>query len=216
MKLSYSSIQSYLSCERRFEWQKIVEIETDTPAKHLRIGSAYHVALNILKDGGTLDCALAAIERMYSKVPLFISNLDEWWVEREISMRLAMGWHDYMLPLKVIASECEFTLKIRHPVTGERSPFELHGYIDAMDPSKYFQRYPVVRLDRDIYKAQIELWEQTERIRTTLAREYFLKNSQSCLSPYRCPYAGLCLNGTEPRDVRENGIPKGYRKRDRR
>ena len=78
------------------------------------------------------------------------------------------------------------------------------------DPSRYFLRLEIPRLERDLDEAALELWAEQRTIARTLRSGRFVRNTAACLSPYRCEFADLCLTGTSPDHLAPGEVPDGY------
>ena len=131
--LSHTSIQDFLTCPRKFEWRRVRRIRKHRRAQALRFGDRYHQGLDLLKQGRSLETALAHVWELYRVAPAYITDLEPWNVERETCLRLLCGWHHFTTPLEAIASEVPFEARIRHPKTGRAADrVRLRGVIDGV------------------------------------------------------------------------------------
>jgi len=108
-------------------------IRPEYDGKTLRMGSAYHEGLDLLRTTNDLDTALTAVRAEYEFCP---ENFDqrEWEVERETVVALVNGYHwRWGDTLKVKASEMPFRIRLRNPATESPSTvFDLGGKIDGI------------------------------------------------------------------------------------
>ncbi len=132
--LTYSRAQSFKKCRRRhyleYEWgfRRMVD------AKALRMGSAGHLGLHLLKQGLDLEKAIAKALQTYTTCPEGLDTYD-WMIERETIANLLRGyawrWQDY--PLEIVASELPFQLPLSNPQSGHPSTlFRLAGKLDGI------------------------------------------------------------------------------------
>lgn len=77
-------------------------------------------------------------------------------------------------------------------------------------PEHYFLRIEVPRLRQDLDEEARELWLQQRAIARALRTGHFFRNTNACLSPYRCEYADLCLSGINPATLDADEVPDGY------
>jgi hypothetical protein len=111
-------------------------LRPEEDGKALRMGSAVHAGLNVLKLGGSLETAHDAAEDWYSHMP---DGVDEWeWVMEETTVLcLVSGWSwrwgEDFGGMRVIESEATFELPLRNPATGAPTPnFNLAGKQDGI------------------------------------------------------------------------------------
>ena len=321
--LSHSTIQDFLTCPRRFEWRRLRRLRKASKATALRFGSRFHKGLDALKTGTPIETVIAEIWRAYDEIPSHIRDVDAWFLEREICVRLLAAWATFSEPFDVVVSEQDFEVPIRNPETRYPSRrFKLRGIFDGLvrladgrlailehkttsqsldpsgdyvrrlrvdaqisryflaarelglevetviydltrkpsikpkrplkkevaelretgvyhgqriqhipeeidrethemygarltadivaDPSRYFLRLEIPRLEDDLDEAAAELWGSQRTIARALLSGRFLRNTGACLAPFKCEFADLCLNGTTPASLADGEVPDGY------
>ena len=133
--LTHSRMQSFKTCRKRhqFEYEKGLRREYD--AKALRMGSAGHEALDVLKKtGGDLEAALEVVRQCYGECPDGMDDWD-WAIERETMESLISGYHWRWgeQPLEMIASEQAFKFPLKNPETDKPTPlWDAAGKIDGI------------------------------------------------------------------------------------
>lgn len=132
--LTHSRMQSFKTCRRRAFYEYELGIRREVDGKALRIGSAGHDALDVLRKTGDQEQALEAVRQYYATCPEEFDQY-EWEIERETVECLVAGYHwrwsEY--PLEVIESEQSFKLPVRNPETGAASPiWDAAGKIDGI------------------------------------------------------------------------------------
>jgi citrate lyase gamma subunit len=134
--LTYSRTQDFKSCRRRHYWAYEVGIRPTLDAKALRMGTAYHAGLDVLKQGKMYDFAAEAVRAQYADVPTeTVDRASAWDFECETVVALVSGyeWRWSEQKLKVIASERTFCLPLVNPETGASSrAWMLAGKIDGI------------------------------------------------------------------------------------
>ncbi len=133
-QITYSSQQAFKVCRKRYQFSYELRIRTINDAKALRMGSAYHSALEALANGAGPDGACQSIYDDYSTMPEEYDQR-EWEIERETLLRLVMGyvwrWEDQ--PLHHLVAEQSFELPLVNPATKAKSKtFSLAGKIDGI------------------------------------------------------------------------------------
>ena len=73
-------------------------------------------------------------------------------------------------------------------------------------PEFYFARQEIPRLDADLDEFKLELWQQQKLISFCRANGHWFRNTNACVSPYKCPYFDICTNGIDL----EEFIPEGF------
>lgn len=131
--LTNSSTGTFKTCRRKYYWSYVCGIRTEYDGKALRIGSAYHEALDTLRVERSCDKAIETARSCYSQCP---DNFDvrEWKIERETIVALVNGyawrWGD---SLTVLESEMNFQIRLRNPATNSPSTlFDLAGKLDGI------------------------------------------------------------------------------------
>lgn len=74
------------------------------------------------------------------------------------------------------------------------------------NPSDYFARHEIPRLDSDLEEARREMWSQQQTMREMQRRAYWYRNPGSCVTPYRCAYLPICQG-----QVSQDRVPAGFR-----
>lgn len=132
--LTHSRQDCFKTCRKKAWFAYELGIRRDIDAKALRMGTAYHAALEALGNGNTINEAVEAVHEAYRRRPDPCGEM-EWLYEEESVVRLACGyvWRWQDRPLKFIATEQEFQLPLVNPETGKPSrTFALAGKIDGI------------------------------------------------------------------------------------
>ena len=100
--------------------------KTDAP---LRIGSAYHGALECYDYGYSIEQVEQSVRMIYQDVPAWCEDTDAWLVEAETVCALFWGHAHYWQndQLQVVATERLFDLQIFNPETGAATPLWRKG-----------------------------------------------------------------------------------------
>jgi len=131
--LTHSRQDTFKTCRKKHFFSYELGLRPVTDAKALRMGAAYHDALENLETGGTLDSAVELVRTLYGVVDAYDqTELD---YECETVLRLVCGyvwrWESYRL--EFIAAELPFEIPLRNPETGGTTPnFLLAGKIDGI------------------------------------------------------------------------------------
>jgi hypothetical protein len=78
-------------------------------------------------------------------------------------------------------------------------------------PDFYFNRVEIPRTERDLDRFRHEQWMVAQQVHMADRQGHYYRNTNSCMSPYRCTYFDVCASGT---DVNEHNIPAGFVVRD--
>lgn len=130
--LTHSRIDAFKVCRRKHWFSYEMGIRRESEGKALRMGSAFHDAVECLANTGDLAAACQRIYAKYEAMP-DLADEQEWTYERETVLRLVCGYewrwsHD---ELQHIAPEREWRLPLLNPQTGHASKtFDLAGKID--------------------------------------------------------------------------------------
>ncbi len=136
-RLSNSRIRSFKTCPRK-EWFEYGLGVRRKPTEALRLGSAVHHALDLLKTGHELAIAVASIESNYDILALQANDPDRtnaFAIECTKTRCLVEGWFFRWrnADFEVVKSESRFDIDIRNPATSHKSTkFGLSGKIDAI------------------------------------------------------------------------------------
>jgi len=140
--LTNSRMQTAKDCLRKELLAYELGIRPREQAKPLRIGTAIHLARQLVRGAGrTVDEAIREVARQYDATEP--AGMDEerrydWQIERETVIRLIGGyfwrWAEYDQQLRALATELVFQIPITNPATGGRTNnFMLAGKIDGID-----------------------------------------------------------------------------------
>jgi hypothetical protein len=132
--LTHSRQDSFKSCRRKHYLAYECGIRRDTDAKALRMGTAFHDALEDIGEGLGIDSAIETASKNYDFCPDGF-DATEWAYERETVLRLVMGydWRWSEMPLEHIATEQSFELPLLNPDTERPSTvFRRAGKIDGI------------------------------------------------------------------------------------
>lgn len=103
-------------------------------AKALRMGTAFHDALEALSKAGDFDAACDCVRRNYSQSPESFDETD-WRYEEETVIRMVCGyeWRWRESGIEYLAAEAAFELPLVNPDSGRRSQtFNVAGKIDGI------------------------------------------------------------------------------------
>jgi len=136
--LTHSRIDTFKTCRKKHQFAYEWKIRRELDAKALRMGSAYHLGLEILSKTNSIDMALDAIHVSYH--PLIQAEqpsepFSSLTFEHETIRNLLAGydWRFEEIPIRYVASEQAFQLPLLNPATGAATPiFELAGKIDGI------------------------------------------------------------------------------------
>jgi hypothetical protein len=138
--LTHSRMSCFQSCPRKHYYRYVLGWTKDRESTPLRIGSAYHEALDLMAKGKTMDEAFDAIKHMYSELPGWVKTEDdlrEWTYEMVTVIELinAYAWYyanDDTI-VEYVASETSFRLPLVNPATGWQSTSkQIAGKIDKI------------------------------------------------------------------------------------
>ena len=202
--LTHSRMQAFKLCRKKHQWSYIHGLRKEVDAKALRMGSAGHEGLDILKkSGGDAEAAVHAVEKMYAKRPEAIPEYD-WLIEAETVSCLvaAYAWRWREQPLEIVSSEESFYIPLRNPATGASSRnWWLGGKIDGivqdgnrklvlehkfisddLDPNSDYWRRLIIDSQITIYThASRELGHDTSGVLYDLIRKPTIRPSQVAL-----------------------------------
>src|SRR3990167_3244587 len=131
--LTHSRMQSFKACRKKAYFEYEVGLRREVDAKALRMGSAGHNALDVLKKGGSIETAIDAIRHEYANVPDGVEER-EWGIEQETIECLVTGWNwRWGESLEIVDSEQSFALPLINPETGAATPlWDAAGKIDGI------------------------------------------------------------------------------------
>lgn len=301
--LTHSAESCFKTCPRKFMLQYRQGIRPAHDSDALRLGSAFHVGIEVAKRGGDCIAAVAAVRDLYANATLPPwMTVDDFAVEEETAVALVSGWIRHWMPdlvIKYVAVELAFDLPLVNPKTGRTSrTFRNRGKIDAiaeladgrvalvehktagvdispasdywrkltMDaqvsryvlaarelgypvstvaydvvrkpsikpklvnkiretaveyadrlladmlerPDFYFARVEVPRTESDLERFRSEQWMIAQQVAQADRLNLFYRNTNSCLSPYRCTYFDVCASGIDT----TYETPAGFRRED--
>lgn len=135
--LTHSSTQAFHTCPRLYFLRYELALRPAYDSDALRLGSAFHAGLEVIKAGGDPDQATAQIRSMYADAvcPPWLTA-DEFEVECETACAMTAGywnrWHADPV-VTYVAVEQSFSLPILNPETGRVTPtFRNGGKIDGI------------------------------------------------------------------------------------
>lgn len=132
--LTFSRMDAFKVCRKKHQFAYEWRIRRETDARALRMGSAYHAALEALANGGAIHAAVEIVREAYADVPPTIETY-EWEIECETVVRLVCGyaWRWQESGIQFIAAEMSFELPLVNPETGKSTPiWNLAGKIDGI------------------------------------------------------------------------------------
>lgn len=138
-QLTHSRMTSAKSCLRRHWYAYEFGIRKDRTTGPLRMGSAFHHALEELSGGVDLEFAINSATADYEHMPPWCQSAEDmidWAIEGEIVKRLIAGYHERWGPCtdeEVVAAEVAFDLPLVNPETGRPSPiWRVAGKVDKI------------------------------------------------------------------------------------
>jgi len=120
--LTQSSMRTFRACPRRYHIRYVLRVRPVVKSGALRTGSSVHRGVEVLRKGGTLEEACAALD-----------HEDPFDYERERAMLIGYvaRWGDPTLG--IVAAEQQFEVDLINPETGAASrTFRLAGKMDAL------------------------------------------------------------------------------------
>ncbi|KKM18794.1 hypothetical protein LCGC14_1662070 [marine sediment metagenome] len=132
--LTHSRVQSFKTCRKRHWWEYEIGLRSAVDAKALRMGSAGHDGLDVLKLGRGIEAAVATVRDHYRRAPEAIDQYD-WNIERETVECLIRGyyWRWKESLMAIVVSEQTLRAPLRNPLTGAASTlWELAGKVDGI------------------------------------------------------------------------------------
>lgn len=131
--LTHSRMQSFKTCRKKAFFEYEIGIRKEIDAKALRMGSAGHDGLDILKQGLGIEAAIEKVRSHYLDRPDNYDDL-EWEYERETVECLVSGYHwRWGDAFQVVETEQSFRVPIRNPATGHATPiWDAAGKIDGV------------------------------------------------------------------------------------
>lgn len=96
----------------------------------------------------------------------------------------------------------------------DETPAEFRDRLSAdieADPTKYYARYEIPRLDGDIREWWLELGQTAKQIAAARKDNHKVRNTAACLTYGRCPYLNVCHSGIDS----DGSVPSGFRRVER-
>lgn len=135
--LTNSSVNTFFECQRKYFLKYEIGLRSIHNATPLRFGSAFHLGLEIIKNGCPVSDAESVIREAYAAqaCPPYMDQL-EYTVEEETVVAMVKAYAAHYagdLVVKFIAVEVEFSRAIRNPATGAATPiWKSAGKIDGI------------------------------------------------------------------------------------
>lgn len=144
-ELTGSRISTYQTCPREEFYAYQLGIRREQTAHYFRMGSCFHLGLDLRAQGKSQDEAIAGAVATYDQFPHWATSEEakhEWLIEREIVARLLSGYFWYweredirpdIRPVKIIETEGSFNVPIKNPETGRATTsFSFSGKRDKI------------------------------------------------------------------------------------
>lgn len=132
--LTFSRQQTFKVCRRQHQFAYEWGIRRENDARALRMGSAWHHLLEMLKAGIRLEDAIEWLRTNYAELPEAYDPLD-WSYECETLERLlcAYQWRWQDVKIEYVGNEQSFSLPLVNPATGAASTnWDWAGKIDGI------------------------------------------------------------------------------------
>ena len=136
--LTHSRMATFKTCPRKHYFKYDLGIVRDRDSAPLRFGGNFHLGLELLGKGESLTDVCQTIRQQYADPPAWAQDGDEleaWRVEEEQVVRMLCGyeWMWGTDGITVVATEQQFCLPIRNPVTGGSSTrYRIGGKMDQI------------------------------------------------------------------------------------
>ena len=135
--LTQSSVRTFRACPRLYHIRYVLRVRPVVKPDALRTGSSVHRGVEVLRKGGTLEAACAALDR---------EDPFDYQRERAMLVGYLARWGD---PTRgIVAAEQQFEVDLINPETGAPSrTFRLAGKMDAIydgDPLAFLNAVPQV------------------------------------------------------------------------
>ena len=136
--LTHSRMASAKTCLRKHYFEYELGVRRDRSSQPLRMGAAFHVGLDALGRGDTVEESAETAIESYAVTPdwcITKEEIDDWLVEAETVRQLIHGyaWRWADDAIQCIATEQCFELPLVNPETGAASrTFVLAGKIDKI------------------------------------------------------------------------------------
>lgn len=116
------------TCLRKHQFAYELGIRRDRTSQPLRMGSAFHDAIDLIKQGRLFYEAAQFIYDNYAQVPEWVEDNDAWFAEQQVVLQLVSGWvwRYQNSPIKIIATEQQFQFEL------EGTEWAVAGKIDGI------------------------------------------------------------------------------------
>ena len=129
--LTFSSINAFQTCRRRYRHRYRDHLAPRERARSLRYGSITHAWLETWHGTGSIEAAQAVIDRAYANRFTEPAEKRDW--HYQTAMLKAYAAHFAVEGFEIVALEKEFSGHIVNPATGRRSrSFFMRGKIDGV------------------------------------------------------------------------------------
>jgi len=130
--LTHSSMRTYSTCVRKYYLAYVLRIRPAKDAEPLRLGSAYHLGLEVYGVTGDRDAAIEAVDQNYADPPPWIMDDDglfAWRIEQTKARELVRGWIERWQGdgVEVLQAEQVYSQPIINPETGRISTKHEHA-----------------------------------------------------------------------------------------
>ena len=85
----------------------------------------------------------------------------------------------------------------------------------AENPSSYFVRMEIARTDDDLIEFEQEMWDQAKLLGDCRRHGRWYRNTQACLTPYRCDFLAICAEPRLVDRVAAGDLPPGFKLADK-
>ena len=134
-RLTNSSMVRAKTCLRAYGYEHVAGIRPERDGEPLVTGRSFHAGLALMQPGVAVPDVVNQIWDRYADVPVWVTDLDDWYTQAVIVCRLLAGyaWRWGEDGCLTLATEFAFDLPIINPATG--SPirnFTMAGRIDRI------------------------------------------------------------------------------------
>lgn len=132
--LTQSRLRTMRTCLRQAFYRYELGLSRVRTADALRLGTAFHLGMQRLNEGRSIEDTIAEIAAGYSAVPEW-ADAQAWEVERETAAAMIVGhrWRYEQDEFEVVAAELPFAMPLVNPESGRASrSYTLAGKIDAI------------------------------------------------------------------------------------
>lgn len=133
--LTHSRMDAFKTCRKKHYFAYELGVRREADGKALRMGSAYHRAMEMLGIGCPIEMVCEEVNAYYDRLPEAASLDPDLIYERETVLRMvcAYQWRWAEHGLESICREGAFEVPLTNPETGKPTPlFNLAGKIDGI------------------------------------------------------------------------------------